>query len=86
MSEQLFVHRHRPEWGRAIVASQGAGRRVYQFEDGRTRVIAHDYWDLMEPVEEGAEGQEGEGQEDGEGGRGGKGSASIRHRTRGYDA
>ncbi|HJK94790.1 MAG TPA: hypothetical protein RMH85_03780 [Polyangiaceae bacterium LLY-WYZ-15_(1-7)] len=56
MSEQLFVHRHRPEWGRAIVASQGAGRRVYQFEDGRTRVIAHDYWDLMEPVEEGAEG------------------------------
>jgi hypothetical protein len=50
VSEQLFVHSARPQWGRAIVASQGAGRRVYQFEDGKTRVIARDYWDLMVPV------------------------------------
>lgn len=51
MSEQLFVHSARPQWGRAIVASQGMGRRVYQFEDGKARVIARDYWDLMVPVE-----------------------------------
>lgn len=50
MSQQLFVHTARPEWGHAILASEGQDRRHYQFEDGQVRTISERFYSLLEPV------------------------------------
>ncbi|GEM_PF-1045770 len=47
---QLFIHTSRPNWGRAILAAEADDRRHYQFEDGRVRTIARDFYDLLQPV------------------------------------
>ena len=47
---QLFIHTSRPNWGRAILAAEADDRRHYQFEDGRVRTIARDYYDLLQPI------------------------------------
>jgi len=48
---QLFIHTTRPNWGRAILAAEADDRRHYQFEDGRVRTIARDYYDLLQPIQ-----------------------------------
>ena len=48
---QLFIHTSRPNWGRAILAAEGDDRRHYQFEDGRVRTIAREYYDLLQPIQ-----------------------------------
>ena len=48
---QLFIHTSRPNWGRAILAAEADDRRHYQFEDGRVRTIARDYYDLLQPIQ-----------------------------------
>jgi len=50
MMHELFLHRARPQWGRAVIAAESDDRRHYQFEDGQIRVIAREYYGLMEPV------------------------------------
>lgn len=46
----VFEHRKRGDWGIAIVAWEADGKRAYLFSDGETRVVAHDYYDLMREV------------------------------------
>lgn len=51
ISEQLYRHSRKPEWGLALLAWERNGRRAYQFEDGKLRKIREGYYDLVEPVE-----------------------------------
>lgn len=46
----LLRHVKRPHWGLAILASEKADRRSYQFEDGRKRTFKRGYYDLMQPA------------------------------------
>ncbi len=48
--QQLFIHKARPEWGRAVLASETDDRRQYQFEDGQVRAISERFYSLLEPV------------------------------------
>ena len=48
--QQLFIHKARPEWGRAVLASETEDRRQYQFEDGQVRSISERFYSLLEPV------------------------------------
>ncbi|MCA9713674.1 MAG: hypothetical protein KC468_03155 [Myxococcales bacterium] len=47
----VYRHRKRPSWGLAALLWEHEGKRGYQFEDGRVRVFADGYFDLMEPVQ-----------------------------------
>ncbi|MEM9863379.1 MAG: hypothetical protein AAF938_17415 [Myxococcota bacterium] len=48
--QQLFIHKRRPEWGRAVLASETEDRRQYQFEDGQVRAISERFYSMLEPV------------------------------------
>ncbi len=52
ISDQLYRHSRKPEWGLAILAWERNGRRAFQFEDGELRKIRKGYYDLLEPVED----------------------------------
>ncbi len=45
-----FRHVSKPEWGAAVLAWEVAGKRGYQFEDGRLRVFKEGYYHLLEPT------------------------------------
>ncbi len=47
----LFSHAKRKQWGLAILAWEGNGKRRYQFQDGQLRTISDGYYSLMEEVE-----------------------------------
>lgn len=48
--QPLFSHRKRPGWGLAILASEGGGQRLYQFQDGQLRTFKTGYYELLEEV------------------------------------
>ncbi len=48
---QLFQHAKRPEWGFAVLAWEGEGRRAFQFEDGKLRIFAQGFYHLMDEVD-----------------------------------
>jgi hypothetical protein len=52
ISDQLYRHSRKPQWGLAVLAWERNGRRAFQFEDGRMRKIRKGYYDLLEPVED----------------------------------
>jgi hypothetical protein len=52
----LFMHRHRPQWGAALLVRQGQQRVTYQFQDGRQRTFRREFAEMFEPIEEPAEG------------------------------
>ena len=47
----LFQHTKRPQWGLAILAWERNGRRAFQFEDGKLRLIKDGYYHLMKEVD-----------------------------------
>ncbi len=51
MTEPLYQHVRRTQWGLAILAHERGDRRGYQFEDGKLRVFARGYWDLLVEVD-----------------------------------
>lgn len=51
ISDQLYRHTRKPEWGLALLAWERNGRRAYQFEDGKIRKIREGYYDLLKPVD-----------------------------------
>ncbi|TVP59364.1 MAG: hypothetical protein EA351_01665 [Gemmatimonadales bacterium] len=51
LSEQLYRHSQKPEWGMALLAWERNSRRAYQFEDGKLRKIRKGYYDLLDPVD-----------------------------------
>jgi hypothetical protein len=48
--QPLFAHRKRPLWGLAILAREGDGERLYQFQDGQLRTIKQGYYELLQEV------------------------------------
>lgn len=56
MSEPLYRHRKRSEWGMAILAWEQPTKRGYQFQDGMLRIISEDYYDLLSVVDDPPEG------------------------------
>lgn len=53
---QLFLHRHRPQWGAALLVNEGNQRVTYQFQDGRQRTFRREFSEMFEPIEDPAEG------------------------------
>lgn len=51
-SNSLFRHGARPEWGMAVLAWERAGKRAYQFEDGKLRIFKEGWWDQLEEIDE----------------------------------
>ncbi len=47
----LFAHALRADWGLGIFAREMDGKRHYLFEDGRERVLATAFEELMIPVQ-----------------------------------
>lgn len=47
---KLFRHKLRPQWGLAVIAWEGEGKRGYQFEDGKLRVFKEGFFDRLEAV------------------------------------
>ena len=50
-TQSIFGHAARLDWGAAVVAWERDGKRGYQFEDGRMRVFAADYYHLLERID-----------------------------------
>lgn len=46
----LVRHTRREAWGRALMLWEREGKRGYQFEDGKLRVFAEDYFGLLQPA------------------------------------
>lgn len=46
----LYRHQKRSDWGRAVCLGNRAGRRAFQFEDGKLRLIASAYAHLLERI------------------------------------
>ena len=47
----LYIHRKRPNWGRAILAWEQGEKRGYQFEDGRLRIFKKGFYDMFDVVD-----------------------------------
>lgn len=47
----LYIHRKRPNWGRAILAWEEGEKRGYQFEDGRLRIFKKGFYDMFDVVD-----------------------------------
>ena len=47
----MYVHRKRPQWGRAVVVWEANDKRGYQFEDGRLRVFKTNFCHLFDEVD-----------------------------------
>ncbi len=50
---KLYRHSRREEWGVAILAWKEPGRRAYQFDDGKLRIVKEEYCNLLVQVEDG---------------------------------
>lgn len=48
--QPLFTHSKRPVWGLAILAWEGDGERLYQFQDGQLRTFKEGYYELLKEV------------------------------------
>ncbi len=48
-SEEISFYRHtrKPGWGLALILWERDGKRAYKFEDGKERIIAEDYYKLL---------------------------------------
>lgn len=53
-SEEIFFYRHsrKPGWGLALILWERDGKRAYKFEDGKERIIAEDYYKLLDIADE----------------------------------
>lgn len=51
-SPTLYEHTKRPEWGRAIIATEEPNRRRFQFEDGKIRTFSKGFYHLLKEVTE----------------------------------
>ncbi len=49
-AEKLYEHSRRQQWGLAILVSEGADRRRYQFQDGDLRTFKEGFYHLMTEV------------------------------------
>ena len=49
--QTLFQHSAKPEWGLALMAWERDGKRGYQFEDGKLRVIKNGFYHLMREID-----------------------------------
>lgn len=47
----LYRHTKREEWGLGVVLEERVDRVTMQFQDGRTRAMHLDYWELIEPAD-----------------------------------
>ena len=50
-SASVYRHSKRADWGLALLLWEGDGKRGLQFEDGQIRVIAEDYYGLLEQAQ-----------------------------------
>ncbi len=52
--EEVAFYRHtkKPGWGIGMICWERDGKRGYKFEDGELRIIAEDYYRLLEPSED----------------------------------
>ncbi len=53
-NEEIAFYRHsrKQEWGLALILWERDGKRAYKFEDGKERVIAEDYYKLLNKTDE----------------------------------
>jgi hypothetical protein len=47
----LYRHEKRSDWGLGVILEQRVDRVTMQFQDGRTRAMHLDYWDLFKPAD-----------------------------------
>lgn len=50
-TDVLFTHAVKPEWGLALLAWERDGKRGYQFEDGKLRVIKDGYYHFLHEID-----------------------------------
>lgn len=50
-NDVLFQHAVKPEWGVALMAWERDGKRGYQFEDGKLRVIKNGYYHFLREID-----------------------------------
>lgn len=53
-SDEISFYRHtkKPGWGLALILWERDGKRAYKFEDGKERIIAEDYYRLLNRTDE----------------------------------
>ena len=53
-SDEISFYRHtkKPSWGLALILWERDGKRAYKFEDGKERIIAEDYYRLLDRTDD----------------------------------